>query len=561
MCASTDQSTFFTQATQLAKAGQKTEALILLRRLLMQDPTHVPTLMYLAWLTPDVQEGIAALEKVTTLSSEPSVIARAQQGLIDLRARMAAPVMAESLVSVEASPPSLPEVEPPVSSSTLDPLGQARAVIWPFRKLNRPIGDLLDAGQITVKDLQWASGNDKRVSAEVRSAAQTLLAAQPATPLAMTAPSVQPDLTEAVAAARQIIWPYRHMSRPMGELLDEGKITAKDLEYATRRASASVRVAAQILLQTLPKDTAPATPATAPATEMTLTEAQAVIWPYRKLNRPMGELLAEGKITTKDLQYAIDHARPEVVEAAQLLLDQASTEAAIQAEATGKLEEPAPVAPPAIKPHADGSLIVVGSSTYLKHNQFIGRLKTLAGALFSESLLEEGIDQYTSYKRGERGEEDVVRELTNLLDKRWKLYRNLTLPGTDADLDAVLVGLTGVMLLEIKAFTGSFRVRGSEWSYRQGAQWRTMDKNPAKQAQWNRQRLGQYLRERLPDHDLPISAMIVLGREPQYIKIIRPTVYVAHVRKLADGLNPYLARPLLEVKSLRAIAKALDDLL
>ncbi len=98
MSMSPDQSTLFTQATHLAKAGQKTEALILLRRILIQEPAHVPTLMYLAWLTPDVHEGIAALEKVTTLSTEPSVIARAQQGLIELRAKAAAPPLSRSLL-------------------------------------------------------------------------------------------------------------------------------------------------------------------------------------------------------------------------------------------------------------------------------------------------------------------------------------------------------------------------------------------------------------------------------------------------------------------------------
>ena len=559
---SIDQSTLFTQATQLAKSGQKTEALILLRRLLIQDPTHVPALMYLAWLTPDVHEGIAALEKVTTISVEPAIVTRVQQGLIELRARATSlasdnpPVVVETLAPPKASEPML--ATPPLA---IDPLVQARAVIWPFRRLNRPIGDLLDEGKITTKDLQWASGTDSRVSAEVRSAAQALLAAQPAAPTVVPAPLTQPTLAEATVAARQVLWPYRHMNRPLGELLDEGKITSKDLEYATRRAGATVRVAAHVLLQVLPKEAVASAAAVTPATEMTLAEAQAMIWPYRKLNRTMGELLAEGKITTKDLQYAIDHAKPDVVEAAQFLLDQAATEEAIQAEATGKLEEPAPVSPPAIEPRTDGTLVVVGNSTYLKHNQFIGRLKALAGALFSDSLLEEGIDQYTSYKRGERGEEDVVRELTNLLDRRWKLYRNITLPGADADLDAALIGPTGVMLLEIKAFTGSFRVRGSEWGYRQGAQWRTMDRNPTKQAQWNRQRLGQYLRKRLPDHDLPVSAMIVLGREPQYIKIIRPTVYVAHVRNLAVGLKPYLAQPLLPEKVLKSITKVMDSLL
>jgi hypothetical protein len=558
---STDPSPLFSKATQLAKTGQKAEALILLRRLLIQDPTHVPTLLYLAWLTPDVHEGFAALEKVTTLSTEPSIKARAQQGLSELRAKVALPPISDQPVSVETAPLEFAEVKPPEPPAP-DPLMQARAVILPFRKLNRPIGELYDDGKITPKDLHWAAGIDPRVSAELRVAAQTLLAAQPApVETAATRTVAQPEWAEAVAASRQVIWPYRHLNRPMGELLDEGKITASDLAYATRHAGASVRVAAQVLSQSLPKDAASAMASVAPATEMTLAEAQAVIWPYRKLNRPMGELLAEGKITPQDLQYAIDHARPEVLEAAQLLLDQAATEEAIQAEATGKLEEPAPVAPPAIVPRADGTLVVVGSSAYLKRNQFIGRLKTLAGALFSDNLLEEGIDQYTSHKRGERGEEEVVRELANLLDRRWKLYRNLTLPDSDADLDAVLIGPTGVLLLEIKAFTGSFRVRGTEWSYRQGAQWRPMDKNPTKQVHWNRQRLSRYLWERLPDHDLPVRALIVLGREPQYLKIIRPTIYVAPLRKLTDGLKPYLAQPILPEKTVTAALRTLDQIL
>lgn len=558
----TDPTILFNEATQLAKAGQKTEALIRLRRLLLQKPTHISALMYLAWLTPDVHEGMAALEKVLTLDIDAGMRSRAEQGLSELRTKPAEPTVFDQPISVETiAPPAPARAEPPAPLPAGDSITQARAVIWPFRKLNRSIGDLLNEGQITAKDLRWAAGNDRRVSAEVRAAAQTLLVAQPQPVKVVTDTHAQPDLAEAVAAARQVIWPYRHMHRPMGELLDQGKITAKDLEYASHRGGPSVRLAAQILLQSLPKDAAPAVVNSAPATEMTLAEAQLTFWPYRKLNRPMGELLAKGKIAPKDLQYAIDHAKDEVAEAAQLLLDQASTEAAIQAEATGKLEEPVPMTPPSIVPRADGSLIVVGSSDFMKHNQFIGRLKALAGVLFSDSLFEEGVDQYTTHKRGERGEEEVVRELTRLLDKRWKLYRNLILPDSDADLDAVLIGPTGVMLLEIKAYTGSFRVRGSEWSYRQGSRWRPMDKNPTQQAQWNRQRLARYLQDRVHDNYVPVSAMIVLGREPQYLKIIRPTVYVAHLNKLTEGLKSYLAQPVLPEKIIKGIRSALDRLI
>lgn len=553
-----DTSTLFAEATRLAKAGQKTEALTLLHRLLIQDPTHVPALMYLSWLTPDIHEGIAALEKVTTFNVEASVLARAQQGLTELRAKAAASVTAVPTSPAPAetvAPAASQPATPPEPTSAPDPVAQARAVVWPFRKLNRPIGELLDEGKIAISDLQWAAGNDRRVSDQVRAAAKTLLSDVPKP--AETVADI--NWTEAVQTARQVIWPYRRLHRPMGELLDQGKITAKDLEYAVRRAPGPVRLAAQILLKAQPPSSTSTPAANEPSTEMTLAEARQVIWPYRKLNRPMGDLLTEGKITTKDLQYAIDRAKPEVAEAAQLLLDQVSTEAAIQAEETGKLTEPAPAAPPMIVPRGDGTLVVVGSSDYLKQNQFIGRLKVLAGALFSDSLFEEGLDQYTTHKRGERGEEDVVRELKKLLDSRWKLYRNLTLPDSDADLDAVLVGPTGVLSFEIKAFTGSFRVRGSEWSYRQGAQWRLMDKNPTKQAQWNRQRLAHYLQDRLSD-DLTVGAMIVLGREPQYIKLVQPTIYVVHLNKLADGLKPYFAQPLLSDKTLKTIGEVLDKL-
>jgi hypothetical protein len=53
----------------------------------------------------------------------------------------------------------------------------------------------------------------------------------------------------------------------------------------------------------------------------------------------------------------------------------------------------------------------------------------------------------------------------------------------------------------------------------------------------------------------------VLGREPQYIKLVQPTIYVAHLNKLADGLQPYFAQPLLSDKALKTIMLTLDKLL
>ena len=46
-------------------------------------------------------------------------------------------------------------------------------------------------------------------------------------------------------------------------------------------------------------------------TGMTLTQAWAVSWPFRGLNRPMGVVTDEGKVTLKDLAYAVEVAREE----------------------------------------------------------------------------------------------------------------------------------------------------------------------------------------------------------------------------------------------------------
>ncbi len=573
---STDLSSQFNAAIQLANSGRKIEALAQLRRLLIQQPDNIPGLMWLSGLTPDPHEGTAALEKVLSLNPDPNIAQRAQQGIVALRAKANAAVeniappppppasVAPPVVPVVASAVAVPTPPPPP-----DPVAEARAVVWPFRKLNRPIGELLDSGKITLKDLKWAASPTSYAKDDVRKAAQVLVAVLE-NQTSNSAPAAVTDNTfaEAVAEARTVIWPYRHMYRPMGELLDEGKITEKDLRYAAQQGHASLRLAASILLKDLsaaPLAAGETVEATA-AVEMSLAEAQAVSWPYNKsrLNqRPMGQLLAEGKSTLKDLHYAIDRASDDtVVEAAQVLLDQQSTEAAIKAEATGELDEEVMRSAelrPTITPRGDGSLVVLGSSNYMAQSKMMGRLKALAGLLFNENLLKEGMRDYTTFAKGERGEVEVVAELKRLLDKRWKLFRNVIVPGSDADIDAVLVGPQGVLAFEIKAYSGNFRVRGSQWHYRTGGGWRPMDVNPIKQAAWNRQRLARYLNDKHSNEEITVSVMIVLGREPQNIQLIKPSVYIVRRLGLLErSLTPYLAQPALANQTVQAVMHTVE---
>lgn len=98
------------------------------------------------------------------------------------------------------------------------------------------------------------------------------------------------------------------------------------------------------------------------------------------------------------------------------------------------------------------------------------------------------------YRKGEEGEERTVLLISRVLDGRWHLFRNINLPGRGGDLDAVLVGPTGVWLLEIKSFSRAFRNKGATWEYQAGNQWRTARKSPSEQANGNAIRLGNFLK-------------------------------------------------------------------
>lgn len=78
-------------------------------------------------------------------------------------------------------------------------------------------------------------------------------------------------------------------------------------------------------------------------------------------------------------------------------------------------------------------------------------------------LLEYLVQGRDQYRQGRRGEEAAVKALQQHLDGRWTLFRNVVLPGDRADIDGVLVGPAGVYALEIKSYSGRFKVRGDRW--------------------------------------------------------------------------------------------------
>ncbi len=165
---------------------------------------------------------------------------------------------------------------------------------------------------------------------------------------------------------------------------------------------------------------------------------------------------------------------------------------------------------------------------------------------------------------GARGEDALARTLRRELGDEWTLYRNLRLPGRRADLDAVLTGPPGVVLLENKAYRGAFVLFDDDW-YRaagpDGRDLRPLRGSPTAQAARNGQRLAEYLAG--CDRDLaaaPLHALVVLSSGRVREARRRPPVPVVPLPELPGYLQSLPRARRLDRKRRALLAEALDAL-
>jgi hypothetical protein len=130
------------KAIQLYKQNQLAESRQILRDHLTAQPGNVEALLWLAKVTPDSREAVAAAELALALEPENEI---AKRGVLAVHAKFDAAHQDESPIDIAR-----------VTGMTVS---QAREVIWPFSGLNRPIGVLLDEGIKSLKDLAWAIDN------------------------------------------------------------------------------------------------------------------------------------------------------------------------------------------------------------------------------------------------------------------------------------------------------------------------------------------------------------------------------------------------------------------
>lgn len=392
-----------------------------------------------------------------------------------------------------------------------------------------------------------------------------------------------------IEEARRVLW-VKSNHRPLGELLDEGYLTKERLEWAAQWAyNAKLQQAAKVILDSINYPTPVAEVEGKPETlvinvkdsaietGISYDKACSTIWPFSPYKgQSMGTLVESKQLSLKDLGYAVENAWDERVRQA------ATTFSLIRLNQV--VQEPVP--------SAGFVRVVSGGRSYSEREQL--RLALIEGMvlgwsavilaaliwwLFSGALrpkpntvsineieaspiqlitvivvlvivilggwavasipdritkrLEKRIEEH---HRGQEGEDNVVQLIVQALDGNWQLFRNICLPGRNkGDLDLVLVGPPGVWVLEVKNYSGKYRNVGENWEYRRGNNWKTVRKNPSRQALNNAYRLKNFLKaDRV---NAFVNSAIVWANQESPLSVENPSVTIWRYNRLADELG------------------------
>ncbi|RLD05490.1 MAG: hypothetical protein DRI32_04045 [Chloroflexi bacterium] len=477
---------------ETAKNGMKESALALTYMRLSQYPDEHDTLLVLAGLTPDLDEGIETLKKI--LKNDPSNV-NAQKGLDDLQSRK------------EKSKPSISTE----LFSGSDFIEKAGKVIWIFRGVNKPIKEACENDIISKKDLGWAAM--RAYNAPTRWAAAIYHQRDKLLSQKMT-----------LEEARKTNWTYKSLNQPAGELLDTHTVKLKNLCSAIINSSdISLAMAASTLgfqivenrLENVSKEIQ-----TKPVKQVShrkeKTRKKGARPPVSKTKKPASKPTSPKR--TKELSLQV-YKGSNYLKEKELETLKKKEKLSYLGQALiviGLLISLGFIILPLIGTPLSSSkqwyLIGGGTIIMLFVNSFIA------------PRFENAAQEYKNYLAGREGEDRFEDVLKKVFKNGWLLFRNIDLPDKYGDIDALLIGPKGVYACEIKAFSGHYRNIGNRWQYRSGGVWHNYKKNPSKQATLNAARLHDFLLENA-DIDIWVDARIVWVGDKK-LSLSKPAVRV-----------------------------------
>ena len=131
------------------------------------------------------------------------------------------------------------------------------------------------------------------------------------------------------------------------------------------------------------------------------------------------------------------------------------------------------------------------------------------------------------------GEQAVAQSLAGALDDAYALFRSVRLPRAEEPIDAVLVGPSGVLVMTIYEYVGTYACDGDDWFHSpdSGQSWQPSVENPVKQVLYDHIQLKAHLaQENL--RDVPFEQAVVFPNAKTHVNSRNPAVRLLWLKEL-----------------------------
>jgi hypothetical protein len=201
-------------------------------------------------------------------------------------------------------------------------------------------------------------------------------------------------------------------------------------------------------------------------------------------------------------------------------------------------------------------ILVLGLVLSFRPEYFLASYAVLIVGILTSSVGIYYGDKWIKPPRADQTLEDALKGL----DNKHRLY-NWVLP-----VDHVLLSPTGLTVFIVKKQEGRIEYDGQRWRHRQslfkllGAFSRERLGNPAKELEWDVDRLHQLVEQVLPGTEVPIDGYIVFTSPKADLELANGSVPAVPVKKLKAQFKSQSRRRKLSEETRRQLEDALDEI-
>jgi len=177
------------------------------------------------------------------------------------------------------------------------------------------------------------------------------------------------------------------------------------------------------------------------------------------------------------------------------------------------------------------SILIIGTDfSLIGLLGFIVTFLSLLILIIGFGLIYYGYNAGKSWNKGIKGEY-IVAEYLNQLPEDYFVFNDVKFPGSYGNLDHIVVGPTGIYVIETKNYKGFFLVKGNEFFYKNGSRVKKAKGQPGKQVMANSMSLKKFLEDNGVNMDgVWISSIVTLidnnfkiEQKPKYYNVLFPS--------------------------------------